>query len=113
MTNLPPLNLLLQNSKLCVRISTFESLTSSFKNPQKMASLTKLSLAAALLLSTLCPLPLHSQSTRQYQEYPDTLVLTTHLEKGVGLFSPGAGRMQFRDTSEFKKFDFFPAKEIR
>jgi len=78
-----------------------------------MASLTKLSLAAALLLSTLCPLPLHSQSTRQYQEYPDTLVLTTHLEKGVGLFSPGAGRMQFRDTSEFKKFDFFPAKEIR
>jgi len=53
-----------------------------------------------------------SQSSLQYIDYPDTLILDTHLEKGVGLFLAGAGEMQYKDTSEVKKWGYFKDSAI-
>lgn len=49
-----------------------------------------------------------AQTSSQYHIYPDTLILETHLERGMGLFSGGAGEAYFRDTSEMKKWEHYP-----
>jgi len=49
-----------------------------------------------------------SQFSSQYHKYPDTLILETHLERGMGLFAGGAGPANFKDTSEIKTWEHFP-----
>jgi hypothetical protein len=65
-----------------------------------------------LILAGMHSLSLSSQTSNQNQEFPDTLILKTHLEKGVGLFQPGASSLEFRDTAEFKKWEVFPGEGI-
>ncbi|MFH0761005.1 MAG: hypothetical protein V2A67_05845 [Bacteroidota bacterium] len=65
-----------------------------------------------LILAGMHSLSLSSQTSNQYLEFPDTLILKTHQEKGVSLFQPGAGSLEFRDSAELKKLEVFPKDGI-